>query len=66
VAQDAFPKSLLYLPRTGKPLIGNPHPRHPVTKAPRMDPTIQSRMMPAAKAVDRNLQRCVLDAASFW
>jgi len=33
----------------------HPLPDTQFTKAPRMDPTIQSRMTPAAKAVDRNL-----------
>jgi len=38
------------------------NPRHPHTKVPKLDPTVQSRMTPAAKNSRQRLQGFVLDA----
>ena len=65
IVKDAF--SQMLLPKKRKSIKRKqPLPDTPFTKVPKLDPTIQSRMTPAAKTVDRNLaglQGCVLDAA---
>ena len=65
VMQEAFSQALSSQRR--KTIKGKqPIPDTPHTKFPKLDPTIQSRMSPGTKAVDRNLaglQGFVLDVA---
>ena len=65
IVRDAFSHSLP--PAKKKSLKRKqPIPNTPFTKVPKLDPTIQSRMSPAAKATDRGIagtQGYVLDAA---
>ena len=65
IVRDAFSHSLP--PAKRKSLKRKqPIPDTPFTKVPKLDPTIQSRMSPAAKATDRGIagtQGYVLDAA---
>ena len=65
IVKDAFSQTLL--PKKRKSIKWKqPLPDTPLTNVLMLDPTIQSRMTPAAKTVDRNLaglQGCVLDVA---